>query len=51
MVYVALFTVSFPQNASFFLSLIISITMCDVLPSTKIGNKIFDFDQEEAFSD
>lgn len=54
MVYVALFSLNFPLNVTFFFSLIITITMFDLLPSTKLGVYLFHFneeiEEEEAYS-
>ena len=54
MIYIALFSLNFPLNVSTLHSLIISITMFDVLPSSKLGKYLFHFDNElddeEAFS-
>ena len=54
MVYIALFQINFPLNISILQTLIIDITMFDILPSTKFGKYLFHFDEEldddEAFS-
>ena len=46
MVYIALFSVNFPLNVSILQSLIIDITMFDILPSTKLGKIVFHFNDE-----
>lgn len=55
MVYVALFNLNFPLNVTMFFSLIITVTMFDLLPSTKLGYLIFGFNTEisldEAYSE
>ena len=54
MVYIALFSINFPLNISILQSLIIDITMFDLLPSTKLGKFLFEFkdelDDDEAFN-
>ena len=54
MIYIALFSINFPLNVSILQSLIIDITMFDVLPSTKLGKILFEFkdelDDDEAFN-
>ena len=54
MVYIALFSINFPLNISILQSLIIDITMFDLLPSTKLGKVLFEFkdelDDDEAFN-
>ena len=46
MVYIALFPVNFPLNVSILQSLIIDITMFDILPSAKLGKFMFHFNDE-----
>ena len=54
MVYIALFSINFPLNISILQSLVIDITMFDILPSTKLGKILFEFkdelDDDEAFN-
>ena len=55
MVYIALFKINFPLNISILQSLIIDITMFDILPSSKLGKYLFHFnekleDDDEAFN-
>ena len=46
MVYVALFSLNFPLSISILQSLIIDITLFDVLPTTKLGKFLFEFNDE-----